>query len=90
MAINATGHIRNMRNGKNDYEHRRVWCAQPENLSYIPKGFVVHHINGSPSDNRADNLILLPAGFHTSLHNKIRIAENPELKFFGINARSLK
>ena len=90
MVINETGHIRNMRNGKTDYVHRRVWCAQPENLSHVPEGFVVHHINFNPSDNRAENLILLPPGFHTSLHNKIRIAANPELRYFGINARRLK
>lgn len=36
----------------------------------IPKGFVVHHINGDKLDARMDNLSLFPASTHSSGHNK--------------------
>lgn len=34
----------------------------------IPQGFSVHHINFNHSDNRLENLMLLPTPLHTWLH----------------------
>lgn len=42
-------------------EHRMVW-EQANGL--LPKGFVIHHINGRRDDNRLKNLIALPKDKH--------------------------
>jgi hypothetical protein len=38
-------------------EHRRIWA---ERHGPIPKGWVVHHLNGQKGDNRLENLAALP------------------------------
>jgi len=38
-------------------EHRRIWAEQH---GPIPKGWVVHHLNGNKGDNRLENLAALP------------------------------
>ena len=46
-------YIQFKKNGKHWYEHRYVWTqAHGE----IPKGMVIHHINGNTKDNRLENL----------------------------------
>jgi len=47
-----------------------VWCNQPENLPYIPKGFVIHHINLNADDNNPKNLFLIDKSSHTKMHNE--------------------
>lgn len=49
---------------KQIFEHRVVW-GQP-----VPKGFVIHHINENPSDNRIENLQLMSLSEHTRLHKR--------------------
>lgn len=36
----------------------------------IPKGYVVHHINGNPKDNRVENLCLMKDNEHRKMHCK--------------------
>ena len=44
-------------------EHRVVWERVHGEL---PKGMVVHHINGIKNDNRIENLIAMPKRLHTN------------------------
>jgi hypothetical protein len=55
-------------NGKTVLKSHLVWCSQPENLSYIPKGFVIHHIDCNAQNNSPDNLFLMEKGDHRRLH----------------------
>ena len=77
------GYFRRGINGSKIKEHRYIWIQ--ENQMPIPKGFVIHHNNGIKTDNRIENLTLLPERFHHTLHNKVRIMENPQEKYFGRN-----
>jgi len=58
-------------NGKLILEHIYVWCSQPENLSYVPRGFVLHHMNEDKLDNNPDNLLLMSRGDHTKFHMEL-------------------
>lgn len=49
-----------------------VWCNQPENLSYVPKGFCIHHLDFNKLNDSPDNLMLMPHGLHTKWHWEIR------------------
>ena len=52
------------------HEHRYVWLRESD-WGFIPKGFVVHHINGDKHDNKIGNLMCLPDSIHKSIHMKI-------------------
>ncbi|MCF7861153.1 HNH endonuclease [Candidatus Woesearchaeota archaeon] len=52
---------------------------------HIPKGYVIHHINGNKLDNRMENLSLMINSEHRSLHNKMELKNNPKRNFFGKN-----
>ena len=58
-------------NGRRRYVSHLVWCSQKGNLPYIPSGCVIHHIDLNPSNNKPDNLLLLPSGWHDEIHKKI-------------------
>jgi hypothetical protein len=58
-------------NGKKIREHIFVWCSQSENLPYVPKGFVIHHIDCNVKNNSPDNLLLMSASDHGKLHSEI-------------------
>ena len=50
------------------YEHRAVYWLHHGELP--PKGWVIHHINHDPLDNRIENLEALPSSIHSIyMHN---------------------
>lgn len=78
-----SGHIWIARGeGNKVLEHQFVWCSQPENLSYIPRGFCIHHLNGIPDDNRPENLVLLDHKTHKQIHGRINY---PKGSYLGRN-----
>jgi hypothetical protein len=50
----------------NQWVHREIYEM---NISKIPKGYHVHHIDKNPINNSLDNLIAIPEEFHTQLHD---------------------
>lgn len=54
--------VRINENGKKVYVHREVW-EQYHNQS-LPKGWIVHHLNGIKADNRPKNLMAMPPKRH--------------------------
>ena len=79
----ALGIYKRSVNNKKVSEHRYIWIQ--ENQMPIPQGFIIHHKNGIKTDNRIENLVLLPEAYHHSIHSKMRILQNPQEKYFGIN-----
>ena len=59
--------------GKIYQVHRLIAEIFLNNNQPLPKGYVVHHINGNPEDNRVENLQILSRFEHQSLHNSERI-----------------
>lgn len=53
------------------FEHSVVMC-QALGLTEIPAGFIVHHVDGDPSNNDISNLALMSAGAHSRLHQQLR------------------
>ena len=84
-SINSQGYKTLRINGMDILEHHYVWCSQPYNLSYIPKGFCIHHKDLNTLNNNPDNLFLMAKSDHTKLHNILRIKINEKYKYWGKN-----
>lgn len=57
-------------NGKYHLVSHLIWCS--ENVPYfVPKDFVIHHIDLNSDNNNAENLLMLPKGEHSRIHNAI-------------------
>lgn len=54
-----------IKNGITQYtrEHRLIW--EGHHKKKLPKGWLVHHLNGIKDDNRIENLVALPRNKHT-------------------------
>jgi hypothetical protein len=49
-----------------------VVMAEALELPCIPRGFVVHHVDGNKTNNHIDNLALMTQSDHTKLHHWLR------------------
>lgn len=56
-----------------DYRvHRAVHVAEKALGKPLPKGALVHHINGKPLDDRNDNLLVCTRGLHNIIHGRMK------------------
>ena len=53
--------------GYSKIEHRVIW---EKHNGPIPKGMLIHHINGNKKDNRIENLQMMSFHEHMQLHKK--------------------
>jgi len=70
--INSKGYQQFKYLGRLILQHHYIWCNTNGNLSYIPKGFEIHHIDGNKLNNSPNNLFLISTSDHVKLHHKIR------------------
>lgn len=54
-------------NGKVVYLHRQVWESI---FGKIPRGYVVHHIDGNTKNNNIENLKIMTQSEHLKLHHQ--------------------
>ena len=62
---NSNGYLRGTLNGKRDYMHRIIY---EQALGTIQKGCHIHHKNGDKTNNRLDNLMMIPGRLHIREH----------------------
>jgi len=70
-------------------EHRHTW---ENHFGKIPKGMVIHHINGNKKDNKIENLQMVTVKQHGELHqkpNRIRIKYTSGTKVIKIPLKPL-
>lgn len=53
--------------GRRLLAHRMTWIREH---GRIPKGCVVHHVDGNPRNNAKGNLAMLPKGLHDLIHSR--------------------
>ena len=59
------------KNSKHVFYHSVVFCEHI-GIKEIPKGYVVHHIDGDKKNNNIDNLALMTISGHAKLHTIMR------------------
>lgn|SRR3990167_2932192 len=71
-SLNSNGYKMLQIDGNGIPEHHYVWCSQSGNLPFVPKGFVIHHIDQNKLNNNPNNLFLISRSDHLKLHWGIR------------------
>lgn len=54
-------------NRRTNYRHEHIIVWEKYHNKRVPKGYVIHHLNGIKDDNRPENLLALPKGEHDRL-----------------------
>jgi hypothetical protein len=57
--------------GSHMHRYQRKFCEELK-INKIPKGFVVHHIDGDPTNDDIENLALMTHTAHNNIHPKDR------------------
>ena len=65
---NRRGYYRIVTRKEGNYNKSLHRCVINEYYGNIPCGHNIHHVNGDKSDNRIENLIVLPVEQHRQLH----------------------
>jgi len=55
-------------NGVRQLEHQLIWESA---YGPVPRGWLIHHLNGDKLDNRLRNLVPFPSAVHTRLHRLV-------------------
>ena len=66
MELKPAGYTGRVRS-KHVFQHHIVVCAALE-LTAVPAGWCVHHVDGNPHNNEFDNLVLMTLSDHQRLH----------------------
>ncbi len=61
------GNSRKHKDGK-PYSHF-VWCSQ--NISHVPKGFIIHHRDLNPKNDKINNLTIVSRSDHIKMHHQL-------------------
>ena len=69
------------------YEHHYIWAKETGNTA-VPKGHVVHHIDGVIDNNHIDNLVLMTISDHIKLHWRQRKEQRLSRK--GVESSTLE
>lgn len=62
------GYYRIVSRKEGNYNKTLHRCVINEYYGNIPKNHNIHHVNGDKSDNRIENLIVLPMEQHKMIH----------------------
>jgi HNH endonuclease len=74
------GYLRSTTSREALYAHRWVWMLM---YGEIPKGMVIHHLDGNRANNEITNLQMLDRSTHTKHHWRKR-KHNPNQLWLGI------
>lgn len=70
-SIRKDGYVQTFHDGKDQLEHKAV--VEKALGKPLPKGSVIHHIDGNRLNNSSNNLVVCQShGYHSMLHRRMR------------------